>query len=81
MQIGRLEGQLHLWNMRLTFVLSLGISLYELLDIEDSTDKKLIDAYYAAPDPGTQASVRKLLDIPEDQDEKSHYLQRLGKET
>lgn len=47
----------------------LGISLYELLDIEDSTDKKLIDAYYAA-DPGTQASVRKLLDIPEDQDEK-----------
>ena len=26
---------------------------------------------HTAADPGTQASVRKLLDIPEDQDEKS----------
>lgn len=48
----------------------LGVSIYELLDIQDYTDKKILDAYYAA-DPGTQASVRKLLDIPEDQDEKS----------
>lgn len=45
----------------------LGISLYELLDIEDCTDKKLIDAYYAAS-PGTQEAVRKLLDIPEEQE-------------
>lgn len=45
----------------------LGVSIYYLLDIEDCTDKKLIDAYYAA-DPGTQASVRKLLDIPEEQE-------------
>lgn len=45
----------------------LGISLYELLDIENCEEKKLIDAYYAA-DPGTQASVRKLLDIPEKQE-------------
>ena len=43
------------------------VSIYYLLDIEDCTDKKLIDAYYAA-DPGTQASVRKLLDIPEEQE-------------
>lgn len=45
----------------------LGVSIYYLLDIEDCTDKKLIDAYYAA-DQGTQASVRKLLDIPEEQE-------------
>jgi transcriptional regulator with XRE-family HTH domain len=47
----------------------LGVSIYELLDIQDCTDKKILDAYYAAS-PGTQEAVRKLLDIPEDQDEK-----------
>lgn len=54
----------------------LGISLYELLDIEDCEDKKITDAYYAAS-PGTQESVRKLLDIPEDQDKKS-FTSKIG---
>lgn len=54
----------------------LGISIYELLDIEDCTDKKILDAYYAA-EPGTQAAIRKLLDIPEDQD-KISYTSKIG---
>lgn len=48
----------------------LGVSIYELLDIQDCTDKKILDAYYAASS-GTQEAVRKLLNIPEDQDKKS----------
>lgn len=49
--------------------LYLGISTDELINGFEYANP-ILDAYYAA-DSGTQASVRKLLDIPEDQDEKS----------
>ena len=40
----------------------LNITIYELLDIKDKND---IQAAYDVADPGTQAAVRKLLDIEE----------------
>lgn len=40
----------------------LNVTIYELLDIKDKND---IQAAYDVADPGTQAAVRKLLDIEE----------------
>ncbi|MGN0318132.1 MAG: helix-turn-helix transcriptional regulator [Lachnospira sp.] len=42
----------------------LNISIYELLGVEEKNKNKILEAYNNA-DPGTQAAVRKLLDIKE----------------
>lgn len=52
----------------------LNITIYELLGIEN--ENKIQKAYDEA-DAGTQAAIRKLLDIPEDQD-KISYTSKIG---
>ena len=52
----------------------LDVTIYELLGIEN--ENKIQKAYNEA-DAGTQAAVRKLLDIPEDQD-KISYTSKIG---
>lgn len=54
----------------------LNITIYELLGIEN--ENKIQEAYDAA-DPGTQAAVRKLLDIKdEEQKDQELYTSRIG---
>lgn len=56
----------------------LNISLDELCEIEKNYDnKKIIEAYNAA-DPGTQAAVRKLLDIEEPEQETKLSNSKIG---
>lgn len=56
----------------------LNISLDELCEIEiNYNDKKIIEAYNAA-DPGTQAAVRKLLDIEEQEQETKLSNSKIG---
>ncbi len=52
----------------------LDVTIYELLGIEN--ENKIQKAYDEA-DAGTQAAIRKLLDIPEDQD-KISYTSKIG---
>ena len=52
----------------------LDVTIYELLGIEN--ENKIQKAYDEA-DAGTQAAIRKLLDIPEDQD-KISYASKIG---
>lgn len=55
----------------------LDITVYELLGIEN--ENKIQEAYDAA-DPGTQAAVRKLLDIKDEEqkDQEELYTSRIG---
>ncbi len=53
----------------------LGMSIYELLDIKDKND---IQAAYDVADPGTQAAVRKLLDVDEEQEKEISSYSKIG---
>lgn len=53
----------------------LGVSIYELLDIKDKND---IQAAYDVADPGTQAAVRKLLDVDEEQEKEISSYSKIG---
>lgn len=53
----------------------LGMSIYELLDIKDKND---IQAAYDVADPGTQAAVRKLLDVDEEQGKEISSYSKIG---
>ena len=53
----------------------LGMSIYELLDIKGKND---IQAAYDVADPGTQAAVRKLLDVDEEQEKEISSYSKIG---
>lgn len=53
----------------------LGMSIYELLGVED---KNNIQAAYNVADPGTQAAVRKLLDVDEEQEKEISSYSKIG---
>lgn len=53
----------------------LNITIYELLGIEN--ENKIQEAYNAA-DPGTQAAVRKLLDVKEQEENQELFTSKIG---
>lgn len=58
----------------------LNVSLDELCEIEINYDNKRIIKAYDAADPGTQAAIRKLLDIKDEEqkDQEELYTSRIG---